>query len=355
MGDKNFKNILFIVIGIIILITAFGLMLIRGNEADWVCQDGQWIMHGRPSAPRPNQPCGDSNQNINDNQNVGLANPASVYCNEHNGKSEIETDAAGGQFGICVFNDGSACDEWAYFRNECQSGKNITVFLPQKDSEVTLPFTVSGLARVFENIINLRLKTNDGTVLFEAFATAQSPDIGQFGEFEKEIDNLKQLPNDQDVTLEVFWYSPKDGTEIDKVSLPLKLNLPQTTAVKLFFTNDKLDPQISCNKVFPIQRFIAKTPAVGQKTLELLLAGPTKDEGNQGYRTSINSGVKINSLKIENATAYADFDDTLQAQVGGSCLTAAIRTEITETLKQFPTVKNVVISINGESETILQP
>ena len=48
-----------------------------------------------------------------------LANPASVYCIEHGGKLEIRTDASGGQYGICI-KDGKECDEWAYFRNECE-------------------------------------------------------------------------------------------------------------------------------------------------------------------------------------------------------------------------------------------
>jgi len=45
----------------------------------------------------------------------------------------------------------------------------------------------------------------------------------------------------------------------------------------------------------------------------------------------------------------------LQYQVGGSCRVSAIRAQIIETLKQFSTVKNVVISINGRTEDILQP
>jgi hypothetical protein len=32
---------------------------------------------------------------------------------------DIRTDEAGGQFGICVFADGSECEEWAFFRGEC--------------------------------------------------------------------------------------------------------------------------------------------------------------------------------------------------------------------------------------------
>ncbi|MBU3925210.1 GerMN domain-containing protein, partial [Patescibacteria group bacterium] len=56
-----------------------------------------------------------------------------------------------------------------------------------------------------------------------------------------------------------------------------------------------------------------------------------------------------------NGIAKVDFDERLEFQAGGSCRVAAIRAEITETLKQFPTVNNVVISINGRTEDILQP
>ena len=50
---------------------------------------------------------------------AGLPNPASVYCRQGGNKLEIRTAADGSQYGICVFPDGSTCDEWAYFRGEC--------------------------------------------------------------------------------------------------------------------------------------------------------------------------------------------------------------------------------------------
>lgn len=53
---------------------------------------------------------------------TGLANPASVYCQEQGGTLEIRTGADGGQYGVCVFADGSECEEWAFFRGECSPG-----------------------------------------------------------------------------------------------------------------------------------------------------------------------------------------------------------------------------------------
>jgi hypothetical protein len=51
-----------------------------------------------------------------------MANPASVYCGEQGGRLEIRSDAQGNEYGICIFNDGSECEEWAFFRGECQPG-----------------------------------------------------------------------------------------------------------------------------------------------------------------------------------------------------------------------------------------
>jgi putative hemolysin len=48
-----------------------------------------------------------------------IANPASVYCEEQGGTLEIRTAADGSQSGYCIFNDGTECEEWAYFRGEC--------------------------------------------------------------------------------------------------------------------------------------------------------------------------------------------------------------------------------------------
>ena len=50
---------------------------------------------------------------------VNMPNPASVYCEQNGNKLEIQTASDGSQSGICVFPDGSTCDEWAYFRGEC--------------------------------------------------------------------------------------------------------------------------------------------------------------------------------------------------------------------------------------------
>jgi putative hemolysin len=50
---------------------------------------------------------------------AGMPNPASLYCEQNGNKLEIQTAADGSQSGVCVFPNGSTCDEWAYYRGEC--------------------------------------------------------------------------------------------------------------------------------------------------------------------------------------------------------------------------------------------
>ncbi len=53
---------------------------------------------------------------------VGMPNPASVHCIKEDGKLEIRKGPGGGEYGMCVFKDGSECEEWKLFRGECKPG-----------------------------------------------------------------------------------------------------------------------------------------------------------------------------------------------------------------------------------------
>jgi putative hemolysin len=50
---------------------------------------------------------------------IQIANPASLNCIEKGGKLSI-VDKPEGQVGMCALSDGTVCEEWAYFRGECQ-------------------------------------------------------------------------------------------------------------------------------------------------------------------------------------------------------------------------------------------
>jgi putative hemolysin len=57
---------------------------------------------------------------------MGLANPATEHCLEQGGRSETRTGPEGNQYGVCIFEDGSECDEWAYFRGECEPSTEVS-------------------------------------------------------------------------------------------------------------------------------------------------------------------------------------------------------------------------------------
>ena len=44
-----------------------------------------------------------------------LANPASVFCVQSGGRSEIRNGPRG-QYGVCILPDGQVVEEWKYYR-----------------------------------------------------------------------------------------------------------------------------------------------------------------------------------------------------------------------------------------------
>lgn len=58
-------------------------------------------------------------------ENTQLANPASIHCMNNSGVLTFEEDDSG-TYGVCTFPDGSWCEEWAFFRGECEPGTNLT-------------------------------------------------------------------------------------------------------------------------------------------------------------------------------------------------------------------------------------
>jgi putative hemolysin len=59
-------------------------------------------------------------ENCTAGNGTGIANPASVNCVNKGYNLTIRTDAEGGQYGICWKDGYSECEEWAFYRGECQ-------------------------------------------------------------------------------------------------------------------------------------------------------------------------------------------------------------------------------------------
>jgi hypothetical protein len=364
------KNLIIIVITIgslIIVVLGFKLM---SAEDDWLCQNGQWVKHGNPSSPMPEAGCGPEKPTFYDGEIIEQT-PNLIKIEELNG-TQISFFVDNNTKVIQV--DGNAVDtaylhqsykisagllkgaKETFYAEEIKilTEPNIIVSQPTNQAEIGLPVIISGEARVFENTFSYRIKDAQGKILMENQAMANAPDAGQYGQFEISI-NYPQ-PGTANGTIEVFEYSAKDGSEINKVTIPIVFKQVESITVTVYFSNDKKDPEaLDCANVYSVDRRISKTQAIAQAALTELLNGPYPAERQEGYLTNINQGVKIQSLTIENEIAKVDFNKTLDQAVGGSCRVAAIRAQITKTLEQFSTVKQIIISIDGRTEDILQP
>lgn len=242
--------------------------------------------------------------------------------------------------------------------NELEKLDLIRINSPRPNQAIKSPLEVKGEARgywFFEASFPVKLLDDSGQELGIAIAQAQSDwMVEDFVQFETTLEF--QMPTTNRGVLILEKDNPSGLPEnADELRIPVVFSKVETLTIKTFFNNDKLDPEFSCNKVFSVEREIPKTQAVARAALEELLKGPTEKEKSDGYFTNINTGVKVQSLIIENGVAKIDFDERLEYQVGGSCRVAAIRAQITETLKQFSTVSDVIISVNGRTEDILQP
>jgi len=292
----------FLIIFVILIVAIIGIRFFSGDEDTWLCQNNQWIKHGNPSQPMPEESCGED------------------------------------------------------------ISQGIIVNSPTANEVVQNPINLEGLATgrwYFEATFPVKLVSVSGAVLNFGYVQATSDWMTEnYVPFKGQL--TYQVAATTTATL-VFERDNPSGliSESDKYEVPIILSPVETQIIKVYFNNDNLDPEFSCNKVFPVERKITKTQTVARVALEELLKGATQSEKDQGYFTSINSGVVIQSLTIDPPTgggiARVDFDEQLEYQVGGSCRVAAIHAQIVETLLQFPTVQEVIVSINGRTEDILQP
>jgi len=225
--------------------------------------------------------------------------------------------------------------------------------------EINSPLVVEGKAKgswFFEGSLQIKILDENGNVLGSSYGQAQGDWMTEdFVAFKGTI--AYESKTGGKGFLVVANDNPSGLAEYNKeIKIPIVLAPTGYTKIKVYFNNNNLDFEISCNKVFASEREILKTEAIGSAAINELLEGPTSDEINQGFYTNINSGVKLQGLSIdENGIAHADFDKQLEQGIGGSCKISAIRAQIVETLKQFSTIKDVVISIDGRTEDILQP
>ncbi|GEM_PF-1819619 len=147
-----------------------------------------------------------------------------------------------------------------------------------------------------------------------------------------------------------------DKANFANTEIPLNLDKNLKDYYEVYFSNSKLDPEAPCLRVFPILKPIGSNELSLLKTIEALLKGPSEKEKEDGYFTNIPDNVGINKLEKTGISVKLDFNKNIETGVGGSCRVGAIRAQIVKTVLAFDTsIRSVIISVEGETESALQP
>lgn len=129
--------------------------------------------------------------------------------------------------------------------------------------------------------------------------------------------------------------------------------------LQVYFNNAKLAARPEdCATVFAVTRQMPKTARVATAALDQLFAGPTEAERAAGYRSPFSAATAelLQSVRIEHGTAYVNLNDprTLLAGATSSCGAAEFRMQLERTLRQFPTVRRVMVAIDAEPRTFYE-
>ncbi len=237
-----------------------------------------------------------------------------------------------------------------------------TVEIPSPGERIVLPLRI--LARVGQpgDMVQATLRWQDGTELSQPFTLLAGEDgaglliesLNWPGESEP------PQPPTQSAVLDLR--DATGGLLAHQELVVVSADDPDTQSITLYF--------LLGEDLQPVTRRIPKTVAIGTAALEELLWGPPAPN-LAGFGTALPTPeqvlsypgrepdwgprVTLRSLTISEGIAIADFSREMQAYGGGSLRVSLIRHQIESTLKQFPSVSQVIIAVEGQTEEVLQP
>jgi hypothetical protein len=266
-------------------------------------------------------------------------------------------------FGFYLFGNKENNEKIPIVKNEIVGNKDDLVsFSIEAGQSISGLINVDGQIRrgyFFEGNILINLLDKEGKMLKQGHGTAISD--WMTAEPVSFTASINTIGLSGPGYIEIKQDDPSDGEggPARKILIPVIFDnvAEKTMVVKLYFPNTKFNPDmLDCSLVYPIEREIAFTPAVATATLNELIKGPTVYEKEQGYFSVLPIETKINSIKIENGILSVDFNKIVESG-GGSCNMASKLSSLNNSLKQFETVNEVIISVEGNSNQsqIFQP
>jgi hypothetical protein len=236
--------------------------------------------------------------------------------------------------------------------------------VPATGISATLPLHIlAHVGRPGDQVI-AALRWQDGSVLTRTYTLLEGQDgRGLLVEglwWQADVPPLP-FPPTQPATLEI---RADDGTVLAQQQLTVlswddEANVQQVTVY--FLLGEELQA---------VTRVVPRTIRIGTAALEELLWGPPPPN-LAGFTTALpqpadvlaypgqgpdwGPRVRLLELTIENGVATANFSREFRAYGGGSLRVTLIREQIARTLLEFPTVQEVVIAVEWETEGVLEP
>lgn len=119
--------------------------------------------------------------------------------------------------------------------------------------------------------------------------------------------------------------------------------------VRIYFPRDgNPHPRDPFNLQFVVRNVSSAAPA--RPALEALLTGPTAAERQRRLRALDAEGLNISALIIKGGEARVDFVSRGGKRWAGDLSPAEFRRAVERTLKQFSTVRSVVVSVDGKTD-----
>lgn len=126
---------------------------------------------------------------------------------------------------------------------------------------------------------------------------------------------------------------------------------PQVDA-QVFFVR----PSSQDIELVAVPRRVSAELLLAEAVLRELLKGPTVAERRKGLTSLIPEGAALRSVSVsDSGVVRADFSEGLQEGVGGSMRVQGLRQQIEATLMRISGITSVILSVEGQTEGVLQP
>ncbi|NQU83185.1 MAG: hypothetical protein HQ536_00580 [Parcubacteria group bacterium] len=325
------KPIIIAAIPIVLLAIITGILVLRGGENTWICENEQWTKHGNPSQPIPSEQCGEP---------VVVCETDTKLCSDGSSIARILPEC---NFPLCPKED------------------LIQVENLQANNTITSPFIIEGSARgfwFFEASFPIKLYDDNGKLLTTTIAQAQGDWMTEdFVPFSAEL--IFDLPETDGGILVLEKDNPSDLPEnADELRIPVVFT-EETMEITLYYYNSELDKDesenIKCSRsgLVSLKREMPITQTPIQDSINLLLLGELTDEERaQGVSTEYPlEEFSLKGASLKDGVLTLEFTDPQNETIGGSCRVGILWFQIEATAKQFPEVQEV----NFIPEEIFQP